>query len=128
MRARDTWIGWNEPTRQRHLPRLINNSRFLILPWVRVPHLASHVLGPALRRVVVDWQARYGLRPWLAEILVEPPRFSGVCYRAANWVEVGFTTGRGRQDRDHTRHGAATKRIFLYPLRSDARQALASKP
>lgn len=126
MRARDAWIGWDEPARKRHLPRLINNSRFLILPNVRVPHLASHVLGLALRRVVVDWQACYGLRPWLAETLVDPQRFTGVCYRAANWLDVGLTTGRGRQDRDHSRHGAATKRIFLYPLRPDAQAALTS--
>ena len=128
MRARDTWIGWSEPARQRQLSRLINNSRFLILPWVQVPHLASHVLGLALRRVALDWEACYGLRPWLAETLVDHQRFTGTCYRAANWLDVGLTTGRGRQDRDHTRHNAATKRIFLYPLRADAREALAADP
>jgi len=128
MRARDAWIGWNEPTRKRHLPRVINNSRFLILPNVRVPHLASHVLGLALRRVALDWETCYGLRPWLAETLVDHQRFSGACYRAANWLDVGLTTGRGRQDRDHRRHNAAPKRIFLYPLRADAREALASAP
>ncbi|MDN5850872.1 MAG: DUF4338 domain-containing protein [Nitrococcus sp.] len=128
MRARDAWIGWNEPTRKRNLPRLINNSRFLILPWVRVPHLASHVLSLALRRVLADWEACYGLRPWLAETLVDPQRFSGACYRAANWIDVGLTTGRGRQDRHHSRHDAAPKRIFLYPLRAHAQQALASTP
>ncbi|MDN5850890.1 MAG: DUF4338 domain-containing protein [Nitrococcus sp.] len=128
MRARDAWIGWNEATRKRNLPRLINNSRFLILPWVRVPHLASHVLALALRRVLADWEACYGLRPWLSETLVDPQRFSGVCYRAANWIDVGLTTGRGRQDRHHSRHNAAPKRIFLYPLRAHAQQALASAP
>jgi hypothetical protein len=68
------------------------------------------------------------LRPWLAETLVDPQRFSGACYRAAKWLDVGLTTGRGRQDRDHRRHDAAIKRIFLCPLRADARQALASEP
>ena len=93
-----------------------------------MPHLASHVLALALRRGVVEQEACYGLRPWLAETLVDPQRFSGTCYRAANWLDVGLTTGRGRHDRDHRRHDAATKRIFLYPLRSDIRQALASPP
>lgn len=110
------------------LPRLINNSRFLILPWLHVPHLASHVLATALRCVPVDWQARYGLRPWLAEILVDPARFAGTCHRAANWIDAGLTTGRGRQDRDHRRHDLAPKRIFVYPLRANARRALASMP
>lgn len=128
MSARDAWIGWSDHTRGRHLPRLINNSRFLILPWVQVPHLASHALALALRRVTVDWEASYGLRPWLAETLVDPQRFAGTCYRAANWIDVGLTTGRGRQDRDHSRHEAATKRIFLYPLRRNAQHALASAP
>ena len=128
MRARDAWIGWSEPARQRHLPRLINNSRFLILPNVQVAHLASHVLGLALRRVAVDWEAAYGLRPWLAETLVDPQRFTGTCYRAANWLDVGLTTGRGRQDRQHARHNAATKRIFLYPLRADACEVLSAEP
>ena len=128
MQARDTGIGWDDPTRKRHLPRLINNSRLLILPHVRVPHLASHVLALALRQVVLDWEAGYGLRPWLAETLVNDQRFSGTCYRAANWIDVGLTTGRGRQDRDHSRHDAAIKRIFLYPLRTDAREILTSAP
>lgn len=128
MRARDLWIGWDDRTRQHHLPRLINNSRFLILPWIQVPHLASHVLALALRRVPADWQARYGRRPWLAETLVDPERFPGTCYRAANWFEVGRTTGRGRQDRDHQHHNAAPKRILLYPLRSDVRQVLTAEP
>ena len=126
MQARDTWIGWDEVNRQRHLPRLINNSRFLILPGVRIPHLASHVLALSLRTVAEDWEQHYGLRPWLAETLVDRSRFAGHCYRAANWIDVGFTTGRGRQDRAHQRHGMAPKRVLLYPLRPDARQRLLS--
>jgi hypothetical protein len=124
MQPRDAWIGWEEAARQQHLPRLINNSRFLLLPWLRIPNLASHVLALALRTVTNDWERRYGLRPWLAETLVDRHRFTGHCYRAANWIDVGFTTGRGRQDREHQRHGANIKHILLYPLRPDARQCL----
>jgi hypothetical protein len=128
MKARDRWIGWDEVHRQQHLPRLINNSRFLILPWVRIPHLASHVLALSLRTVAEDWEQHYGLRPWLAETLVDRSRFTGQCYRAANWIDVGSTTGRGRHDRAHQRHGAAPKHVFLYPLRPDARQRLCHDP
>lgn len=127
MKARDQWIGWDESARQQHLPRLINNSRFLLLPWVRIPNLASHVLALALRTVTQDWERLYGLQPWLAETLVDSQRFSGHCYRAANWVEVGLSTGRGRQDKTHRRHGVAPKRILLYPLCANARQHLQGK-
>ena len=124
IKARDRWIGWDEAHRKANLLRLINNSRFLLLPWVRVPNLASHVLALALRAVIRDWELQYGLRPWLVETLVDTGRFSGHCYRAANWLDVGVTTGRGRQDREHQRHGASPKRILLYPLLNDARQRL----
>jgi len=124
MKARDAWIGWDKASHKLHLSRLINNSRFLILPWVRIHNLASHVLALALRTVTEDWETIYGVRPWLAETLVDSQRFSGHCYRAANWVDVGQTTGRGRQDREHLHHGAAPKRILLYPLRPDARKYL----
>ena len=124
MKARDAWIGWNKTSHKLHLSRLINNSRFLILPWVRIHNLASHVLALALRTVTVDWETIYGVRPWLAETLVDSQRFSGHCYRAANWIDVGQTSGRGRQDREHLCHGLAPKRILLYPLRPDARKYL----
>lgn len=124
MKARDTWIGWDNSARKQQLPRLINNSRFLILPWVRIQNLASHVLGLALRTATLDWEALYGIRPWLAETLVDSARYSGHCYRTANWIDVGLTTGRGRQDRAHQRHGASPKRILLYPLCTDARSRL----
>jgi hypothetical protein len=99
MQARDSWIGWDEVARKTHLQRIVNNSRFLILPWVNIRYLASHVLSRGARRLPQDWEARFGLDPWLLETLVDPARFSGICYRAANWTEVGITTGRGRQDR-----------------------------
>tara|TARA_B110001454_G_scaffold50883_1_gene49897 strand:- start:64 stop:1014 length:951 start_codon:yes stop_codon:yes gene_type:complete len=124
MKARDHWIGWDHATRQQQLPRLINNSRFLILPWVRIPNLASHVLSLALRTATNDWEALYGVRPWLVETLVDSSRYSGHCYQAANWIDVGLTTGRGRQDRAHQRHGASPKRILLYPLCRNVRSRL----
>jgi len=124
MQARDRWVGWDEAARKTHLQRIVSNSRFLILPWVRIRYLASHVLSQAARRLVQDWEFRYGLTPWLLETLVDPTRFEGTCYRAANWIEVGVTSGRGRQDRHHRRHGAQPKTVWLYPLRQDARKRL----
>ncbi len=124
MQARDAWIGWDERARKAHLARIVNQGRFLILPWVKVPHLASHVLALGSRRIVGDWERHYGLRPWLLETLVDPARFAGTCYRAANWCEVGETSGRGRMDRAHQRHGRAIKRVFLYALHPQARERL----
>jgi hypothetical protein len=120
LAARDRWIGWDEPTREQNLQRVVGNSRFLILPWVRVRNLASRLLSLLMRRVRTDWQARYGVTPLLAETMVDVSRFRGTCYRAANWIELGQTTGRGRMDREHRRHGQAPKRILVYPLVPDA--------
>jgi hypothetical protein len=106
MRARDAWIGWDDATRARHLPQVVNNSRFLLVPWVHIQNLASATLALALRRLPADWQAQYGVTPLLVETLVDPARYTGGCYRAANWIAVGATTGRGRDDRQHARHGA----------------------
>ncbi len=125
--ARDRWIGWGGEARRQHLHRVIANSRFLILPQWRVPHMASHVLGLALRQVSGDWQERYGYEPWLVETFVETQRFAGTCYRAANWIEVGQTTGRGRQDRRHT-CAEPVKRVLVYPLRERAREKLGGGP
>lgn len=122
--GRDRWIGWSEEQRRRGLQHILCNSRFLILPWVRVPHLASHVLAQAARRLPTDWAEAFGVTPWLLETLVDPQRYRGVCYRAANWIEVGLTSGRGRDDRAHQRHGAAPKQVWLYPLRRGARDRL----
>lgn len=124
MAVRDAWIGWDEPARQRNLQRVVNNSRFLILPWVRVKNLASLVLAQALRRLGADWEARYGVRPVLVETLVDAARFAGHCYRAANFRVLGPTTGRGRMDRHWRRQGAAVKTVLVYPLVPDARQRL----
>ena len=124
MAARDQWIGWSDSLRARNLQSIINNSRFLILPHVQVHNLASHVLSLAARQIVRDWQAQYHIKPLLIETLVDINQFSGHCYRAANWQEVGVTTGRGRQDRQHQRHDVAPKRVFLYPLHKQAREQL----
>jgi hypothetical protein len=120
IRARDAWIGWDDATRARQLSQVVSNSRFLLLPWVRIQNLASTTLALALRRLPADWQAAYGVTPLLVETLVDPARYSGGCYRAANWIEVGETAGRGRDDRQHRRHGARPKRVFVYPLTRDA--------
>ena len=124
MQARDRWIGWDDVTRARHLPQVVNNSRLLLLPWVHIQNLASATLARALRRLPADWQAQYGVTPLLVETLVDPARYIGACYRAANWVELGETSGRGRDDRQHRRHGARPKRVWVYPLRRDAQAPL----
>ena len=124
MAARDMWIGWNAEQRARHLQFLVNNSRFLVLPWVHIKGLASKILAQSARQLPTDWEHRYGYRPWLLETLVDPQRFRGTCYRAANWIRVGQTSGRGRMDREHKAHGQAVKDIYVYPLTRDARQRL----
>jgi hypothetical protein len=122
MAPRDHYIGWTDAVRKTNLPQVVNNSRFLILPWARIPQLASHVLAQAAQHLRRDWPVRYGVEPLLLETLVDP-RYRGVCYRAANWVEVGMTQGRGRMDREHLAPVAA-KQIFLYPLQRHWRQRL----
>jgi hypothetical protein len=128
MQTRDAWIGWNDEQRKRNLQSIVNNGRFLILPWVRVKGLASKILALSARRMPPDWQARYGHRPLLLETLVDANRFRGTCYRAANWICVGQTTGRGRMDREHKAHGQAIKDIYVYPLVRDAGQRLRGDP
>jgi len=122
--VRDRWIGWTDAARRQHLQQVVNNSRFLLLPWVEVRHLASHVLARMVRQLAQDWPQAYGVRPLLVESLVEAARHAGTCYRAANWIELGLSAGRGRMDRQHRRHGACPKRVFVYPLVADARERL----
>jgi Domain of unknown function (DUF4338) len=124
MQARDEWIGWNDEQRRSHLQSIVNHGRFLVLPWVRIKGLASKVLALSARQMPRDWETRYGYRPLLLETLVDAARFRGTCYRAANWIQVGQTAGRGRMDREHKAHGQAIKDIYLYPLVRDARQRL----
>ncbi len=125
MAPRDRWIGWVDDQRKANLQKIINNSRFLILPWIEVKNLASRALALAIKTVPDDWESCYGYRPVLLETLVDRKRFKGTCYKAANWIHVGKTTGRGRMDRDHSRQGAAVKEIYVYPLSSRFRQELA---
>jgi len=120
---RDQFIGGSVAQRERHLGLVANNTRFLILPWVKVPHLASWILGRVSRRLGADWQAKYGHAIVLLETFVERERFRGTAYRAANWQAVGATTGRTRQDR-HTCIQVPVKAIYLYPLRRSFREAL----
>jgi hypothetical protein len=117
--ARDQWIGWTAQQRRRHLGLVTNNTRMLILPWVRVPHLASHLLGQVTARLSDDWQQKYGHPIYLVESFVQEPRFAGLCYRAAGWVRVGLTTGHTRND-DGLKPGVAPKALYLKALRADA--------
>lgn len=118
LEARDRFIGWSDEARRIHLSKVVNNSRFLILPHLQVPNLASFALSLGTRRLSVDWVNRYGYSPVLLETFVEQGRFAGTCYRAANWLQVGSTKGRGRQDREN-KSEVAVKSIFLYPLVKD---------
>lgn len=116
MAPRDDWIGWNDPQRRQNLQYLVANSRFLILPWVQVRRLASKILSRVARQLPQDWEQLYGYRPLLLETLVDSARFQGTCYRAANWIHIGRTQGRGRMDRCHKAHGRAVKDIYVFPL------------
>lgn len=125
--VRDQFIGWSAWARQHHLHRLANNMRLLVLPWVRVRQLASHLLSLATGRLSGDWQAKYGHGLDLVESFVQRDRFTGSCYRAANWISVGLTQGRSRNDRARN-FPVPVKEVFVYPLRSDFRRALQTQP
>jgi len=122
---RDAFIGWNTETRTRNLNLMTNNTRFLILPWVRVPHLASHILALVTRRLKQDWIDKYAHPVHLVETFVQQDRFKGTCYRAANWIPVGQSQGRSRQDRHHNLD-APVKNIYVYPLTRRFKEALAN--
>jgi hypothetical protein len=127
LRARDQWVGWSDAARRANLQKVVCNSRFLIPPTVQVPHLASKVLARCTRRLVADWEQRYGERPVLLETFVDPKRYRGTSYRATNWQRVGTTCGRGRNDRQHTAAGSP-KDIYLLPLHQDYRLILGREP
>ena len=120
---RDRFIGWSAEQRQSNLGLIANNSRFLILPWVKVPHLGSWILGRVAGRIARDWRAKYGHPVLLLETFVERERFRGTVYRAANWQSVGVTVGRTRQDR-HTCIQVAVKDIYVHPLCRRFREVL----
>jgi hypothetical protein len=121
---RDRFIGWEPAARKRNIHLIAYNTRFLILPWVRVPHLASHILGLMARRLSADWQQVYGHPIYLLETFVDPARFRGTSYRAANWIAIGSTTGRGKDDLTH-RPNRPIKEILVLPLRRGFRSLLA---
>ena len=121
--SRDRYIGWNAEARRRNIRFIAYNTRFLILPWVRVPHLASHILGKATRALSDDWERMYGHPVYFAETFIEPGRFRGTCYRAANWQLLGVTTGRGNND--HTnKPNRPIKEILGLPLTARFREYL----
>ncbi len=120
---RDDFIGWNRVQRESRLHLIVNNARFLILPWVASKHLASKLLGRAARRLPADWLSRYGYRPVLLETFVDKRRFSGTCYKAANWLRLGDTQGRGKLDTAHA-HALPVKSVWVLPLTPRFRDAL----
>lgn len=121
---RDEWIGWTAGIRKQSLPLVTNNMRFLILPWVQVPHLASHILGRIAQRIRQDWLEKYGHPVYLLETFVEQERFRGTCYQAANWIRLGQTQGRSRNDIYQTLK-VPIKDIYVYPLIPNSREVLA---
>jgi hypothetical protein len=126
VKPRDQLIGWTTDQRQRNLHLIINNARFLILPWIRCKNLASRILALISRRLPADWQVRYAYRPVLLETFVEKPRFTGTCYKAANWQHLGDTQGRGKLDTLH-RNAQPIKSIWIYPLVRDFQRQLCSE-
>lgn len=115
LRARDTMIGWTKDHRTKRLNEVVNNSRFLILPWVHVKNLASKVLALSVKQLPQDWQTIYSYKPVLLETFVEKDRFIGTCYKAANWRYIGDTQGRGKRDRNNE-YAVPIKAIYIYPL------------
>jgi hypothetical protein len=123
LAPRDRFIGWPAIFRRANIRLVAYNPRFLVLPWVRVPHLASHVLARVTRRLSADWQTVYGHPVHFVETFVDPTRFKGTCYRAANWVYLGLTTGRGKQSNSYVPN-RSLKEVLGYPLAADFRKLL----
>jgi hypothetical protein len=120
---RDHYVGWNHAQRKLHLPQVVNNARFLILPWIQVKNLASKILAMAVKQVPQDWHKLYNIKPVLMETFVETGRFAGTCYKAANWAHVGATKGRGKLG-PAGQQSVPIKELWLYPLDSDFRKIL----
>jgi len=123
LAPRDKWIGWTLQDRKQRLHLVINNSRFLVLPWVQVKNMASKALSLAARRIESDWLSAYSYAPVLLETFVDTAHYKGTCYKAANWAYLGHTQGRGRQDRRHERQ-LSEKAIYVYPLHRRFREIL----
>lgn len=126
LAERDNWIGWSEDDRSKRLHLIVNNTRFLIFPWVRIKNLASKTLSLAAKQVVIDWQERYGFKPVLLETFVDIEHYQGISYQAANWLYLGDTAGRGRMDR-HFKFLSSPKKIYVYPLQRDFKAVLQGK-
>lgn len=124
--CRDQFIGWSAQARKKNLPLILNNTRFLILPWVRISYLASHLLSQNIRTLSSDWYRWYNYLPILLETFVDSERFHGTCYKAANWINVGSTKGRGKNDR-YNQKPLSVKDVFLYPLKKDFREVLTNE-
>ena len=124
---RDHYLGWSPMVRRQNVRFIAYNSRYLIVPWVQVPHLASHLLGHMVRRLSAEWERVYGHPVYFAETFVDPGRFRGTCYRAANWTVLGRTTGRGNADATH-RANRSIKEVWGYPLATDFRARLTRTP
>jgi len=123
LAPRDRFIGWDTETRRRNIRLIAYNTRFLILPWVTVPYLASHLLARVAARIAMDWQQLYAHPVWLLETFVDPGLFRGTCYRAANWIPLGLTTGRGKDDLTH-KPNRPVKEILVQPLHRRFRDLL----
>ena len=123
VKSRETYVGWDKPTKENNLSFVVNNTRFLILPWVNIKCLASKILAMNARRISEDWTTIYQQPVYLLETFVEKDRFLGTCYKAANWICVGQTKGTSKKGHDHLVHGKI-KDVFLYPLRKDFRKKL----
>jgi len=121
--SRDRFLGWNQQARKRNIRYIAYNTRFLILPWVRAPHLASHILSRVTATLSQDWERLYEHPVWFAETFIDPERFRGTCYRAANWIPMGRTTGRGKDDLTH-RQNRSIKEVFGLPLTRKFRELL----
>jgi SRSO17 transposase len=126
LRARDCFVGWDVRQREAYLDHVINNYRFVLVDWLRVANLASHVMARCMRRVCQDWQVRYGVEPWLLETFVDPRRFVGTTYRAAGWQAVGSSSGYGKHGREYVYHGER-KEVYLYVVRKDMRELISCR-
>jgi hypothetical protein len=123
LSSRDEWIGWSIEDKKQRLHLIVNNSRFLVLPWVKVKNLASKILAVAIKQIQEDWLREYCYAPVLLETFVDTAHFAGTCYKASNWIYLGETQGRGRMDR-YSKAGLSCKAIYMYPLQKDFKDCL----
>lgn len=124
---RDNWIGWDREQRNKNLPYIVNNTRFLIFPWVKIPHLASNVLGKLIKRVKGDYEEYYNFQPLLIETFVDPNRYTGICYKASNWIYLGLTQGIDLKKVGSSDKKKSKKMVFVYPLIKNAKNILRQK-